>query len=43
MCFFPVVVGFVPVALVFLLVAGLLVAGVGEAEVFVFLVWGVCF
>ena len=43
--FFPVVWGFVPVAwvVVFLLVAGVLVAGVGGAEVFVFLVWGVCF
>ena len=40
--FFPVVGSFVPVAwiVVFLLVAGELVAGVGEAEVFVFLVWG---
>ena len=43
--FFPVVWGFVPVAcfVVFLLVAGLLVAGVGGAEVFVFLVWGSLF
>ena len=44
-CFFPVVWGFVPVAwvVVFLLVAGVLVAGVGGAEVFVFLVWGSLF
>ena len=43
--FFPVVGGFVPVAwvVVFLLVAGVLVAGVGEAEVFVFLVLGSLF
>ena len=45
MCFFPVVGGFVPVAwvVVFLLVAGVLGAWVGEAEVFVFLVWGSLF
>ena len=44
-CFFLVAEGFVPVAGVvfFLLVAGVLVAGVGKAAVFVFLVWGVGF
>ena len=41
-CFVLVAGGFVPVAevVLFLLVAGVLVTGVGEAAVFVFLVWG---